>query len=70
MKLTVSLAQIEVATSQPEVNLRKGQLLIAEPARSGSDVVCFPEMWTTGFNWANNERRPLGEDRGGGKRNG
>jgi omega-amidase len=56
MKLTVSLPQIEVATSQPEVNLRKGQLLIAEPARRGSDVVCFPEMWTTGFNWANNER--------------
>jgi len=56
MKLTVSLAQIEVANSQPEVNLRKGQLLIAEAARRGSEVVCFPEMWTTGFNWANNER--------------
>lgn len=56
MKLTVSLAQIEVANSQPEVNLRKGQLLIAEAARRGSDVVCFPEMWTTGFNWANNQR--------------
>jgi omega-amidase len=56
MKLTISLAQIEVATAQPEVNLRKGQLLIAEAARRGSDVVCFPEMWTTGFNWADNER--------------
>ncbi len=56
MKLTVSIAQIEVANSQPEVNLRKGQLLIAEAARRGSEVVCFPEMWTTGFNWAYNER--------------
>ena len=26
MKLTVSLAQIEVANSQPEMNLSKGQL--------------------------------------------
>jgi len=56
MNLTVSIAQIEVATSQPEVNLRKGRLLIAEAARRGSDVVCFPEMWTTSFNWANNGR--------------
>lgn len=56
MKLTVSLAQIEVANSQPEVNLSKGELLIAEAARRGSDLICFPEMWTTGFNWANLER--------------
>jgi len=45
-----------VATSRPEENLRKGEAYIAEAARRGSDVVCFPEMWTTGFNWANNER--------------
>ncbi len=56
MKLNISLAQMEVANSQPEVNLRQGELLIAEAARRGSDLICFPEMWTTGFNWANLER--------------
>lgn len=56
MNITVSIAQIDVATSQPEENLRKAEGLIAEAARKGSDLICFPEMWTTGFNWANNER--------------
>ena len=56
MKLTVSLAQISVAQSQPGANLEKGEKLVAEAARRGSDLICFPEMWTTGFNWANNDR--------------
>lgn len=56
MKLTLSIAQIDVATSQPEANLQKGERLIAEASRRGSDVICFPEMWTTGFDWSNNER--------------
>lgn len=56
MKLTLSIAQMNVATSQPEANLLKGESFIAEASRRGSDVICFPEMWTTGFNWANNER--------------
>lgn len=56
MKLTVSMAQMAVAVSQPDENLRKGEALIAEAVKRGSDLICLPEMWTTGFNWANNER--------------
>ncbi len=56
MELTVSVAQIRVAQSQPEKNLEKGEKLIAEAARRGSQLVCFPEMWTTGFHWEYNER--------------
>jgi len=56
MKLTVSIAQIAVVQSDPEENLRKGEAWIVEAARKGSDIICFPEMWTTGFNWINNER--------------
>ncbi len=55
-KLTVSLAQMSVVRSSPEENLRKGEILIAEAARRKSDIICFPEMWTTGFDWATNER--------------
>lgn len=51
MTLTVSIAQIKVAVSRPEENLEKTEDLIAEAARRGSDLVCFPEMWTTGFDW-------------------
>ncbi len=56
MKLTVSLAQIDVAISDPEANLSKAEHLVAEAVRRKSDLVCFPEMWTTGFNWDYNRR--------------
>ncbi len=50
--LTISIAQIRVACRQPEENLAKAEALIAEAARRGSDLVCFPEMWSTGFDWS------------------
>jgi omega-amidase len=56
VKVTVSIAQIEVARSVPEVNLQKGELLAREAAGRGSDLICFPEMWTTGFDWEANKR--------------
>ena len=55
MKLKVSVAQMDVATSDPAENLRKGEIRIAEAAERESDLICFPEMWTTGFNWKKNE---------------
>jgi predicted amidohydrolase len=51
MKLTLSLAQMEVAAGRPEENLCKAEALVAEAAARGSGLVCFPEMWTTGFHW-------------------
>lgn len=56
MKLTVSLAQMAVAVAKPEENLKKAEPWIAEAKRRGSDIICFPEMWTTGFNWEYNKR--------------
>jgi omega-amidase len=56
MNLTVSIAQMRVAVSQPEENLSKAERWIVEASRRGSDIICFPEMWTTGFNWKNNDR--------------
>lgn len=56
MKMTVSLAQMDVAKSDPEKNLQKGEALITEASRRGSDIICFPEMWTTGFNWERNKK--------------
>lgn len=56
MKLTISVAQIRVKQSDPEANLKKAEALIARASRRKSAIICFPEMWTTGFSWAYNER--------------
>ena len=55
MKLTVSIAQMAVVNSRPEENLKKAEAWISEAKRRASDVICFPEMWTTGFNWEYNK---------------
>ena len=62
MKLKVSVAQMDVATSDPAENLRKGEIRIAEAAERESDLICFPEMWTTGFNWTKNEEIATKQD--------
>lgn len=53
MKLTISLAQMEIALGNPAANLQKAAEWTAEAARRGSDLIVFPEMWTTGCDWAN-----------------
>lgn len=50
-KLTITIAQVGVIPGKPEENLAKAEQLVAEAAHRGSDLVCFPEMWTTGFDW-------------------
>lgn len=53
MELTISLAQMDVALGQPQVNLAKVQELTAEAKRRGSDVVLLPELWSTGYDLEN-----------------
>ena len=61
MKLTVSLVQMSVASGDPETNLKKAEGFVAEAAGRKSDLVCFPEMWTTGFDWKKNEEIASGQ---------
>ena len=51
MKLCVSLAQIQVEPSQPDKNVTHAEPWMAVAAKRGADLICFPEMWTTGFAW-------------------
>ena len=53
MQLTLSLAQIQIALGDPAANLAKAEAWSAEAARRGSDIIIFPEMWTTGCDWPN-----------------
>ena len=56
MELTISLAQMDIALGQPQVNLAKVQEWTAEARRRGSDVVLFPELWPTGYDLENAEQ--------------
>jgi predicted amidohydrolase len=51
MRLTISLAQMDLVLGDPAANLRKAEDWTAEAARRGSDLIIFPEMWTTGCDW-------------------
>jgi predicted amidohydrolase len=51
MQLTISLAQMDIALGDPAANLQKAETWSAEAARRGSDLIVFPEMWTTGCDW-------------------
>jgi omega-amidase len=64
MELTISLAQMDIALGQPQVNLAKVQELTAEAKRRGSDVVLFPELWSTGYDLENAEQHATRLDEG------
>ncbi len=62
MQLTVSLAQINITLGDTQANLKKAAEWVAEAARRGSDVIVFPEMWTTGCDWDNIETLAKSQD--------
>ena len=51
MQLTLSLAQMEITLGDPAANLKKADEWAAEAAQRGSNLVVFPELWTTGCDW-------------------
>ncbi|HEY8667204.1 MAG TPA: nitrilase-related carbon-nitrogen hydrolase [Tepidisphaeraceae bacterium] len=54
MMLTVALGQMAVATAGPEANLAKAGVLAGEAKGRGAELLCLPEMFTTGFQWEKN----------------
>lgn len=53
--VTLSLAQMDVATADVKSNLEKTRHFAAEAKEKGAHLIIFPEMWTTGFDWAYNK---------------
>jgi predicted amidohydrolase len=51
--MRISLAQIDIALGDPGSNLEKAQLLAAEAARRGTDLLVLPELWSTGYDLEN-----------------
>ncbi len=53
MELTISLGQMDVKLGDPEHNLKVVEEMTAEAARRGSDLIVFPELWSTGYDLEN-----------------
>ena len=64
MKLSVSLGQIDVALGQPEQNLARVRAMTAEAQGRGSELVVFPELWSTGYDLERVQEHAAPVDRG------
>ncbi len=53
MNLTLSLGQMDVKLGDPAANWETVKKMTAEAARRGSDLVVFPELWSTGYDLEN-----------------
>lgn len=53
MKITISLAQMDIVTGQVGKNLASAEAMVAEAARRGSELVLLPELWSTGYDLEN-----------------
>lgn len=49
--MKLSLAQFDVFRADPQANLKKIANFAGEAKSLGSDLLCLPEMCTTGFDW-------------------
>jgi len=54
--MKIALAQIPVVRSAVDQNIAALRRYAEEASQEGADVVCFPEMCTTGFDWATNRK--------------
>lgn len=50
-KIRVSLVQFDTKSGYPDINIKRSEEFIQEAKEAGSSLVCFPEMWTCGFDW-------------------
>ena len=54
-KVSISLAQMHIELAQPDANLEQAISFIKEASNNGSDVILFPELWSSGYDLKNAE---------------
>lgn len=59
MKTKISLAQLHICGGEPDQNLKTAVQMVESAARSGSQFILFPELWSTGYDLANASRLAL-----------
>lgn len=53
--LSLSLAQFQVLQAKPKENLQKISIFAHKAKQAGSELLCLPELCTTGLNWQANK---------------
>lgn len=48
-KLSISLAQMNIALGDVRKNTKTAEEMVAEAAKRGSHLIVFPELWSTGY---------------------
>ncbi len=63
MSIKLALAQMDVRLGDPQANLARAADWTAAAARTGSQLVLFPELWASGYDLENWRRHahPIGE---------
>jgi omega-amidase len=59
MHIRISLAQINIAFGQPEINLEKARSFAAKADQSGCDLFLLPELWHSGYDLKNCRKHAL-----------
>jgi Predicted amidohydrolase len=49
MAVKIALIQMDTSLGDKKSNLEKGLKCIEEAKRKGANIVCFPELFTTGY---------------------
>ncbi|MCH5462496.1 carbon-nitrogen family hydrolase [Lactobacillus sp. LC28-10] len=49
MKITISLAQMDISFGEPAANFSRIESFVSQAALEQADIVVFPEMWNTGY---------------------
>jgi predicted amidohydrolase len=58
-KVSISLAQMHIELSQPDANLEQAIGLIKQASVKRSDMVLFPELWSSGYDLKHADRYGL-----------
>jgi omega-amidase len=59
MMLSISLAQMNVQLGSVEANYTRAEQMIAAAKQQGSQLILFPELWTSGYDLLNTRKHAL-----------
>lgn len=55
MKISISIAQIQILLKSPQANFEKAAQLVADAAQRGSNLIVLPELWISGYDLEHHE---------------